>query len=144
MYVCVYIYIYGQGLLSAYLLGKNLLKIGERVHFSTKKKSTTNFARLFLFFSLSPFASKWLKCAVFAFQKGREVGRKRGLRHIYIYIYAVELKTGPIFAFSSVKNWSIFFLFCFFVFKNLILPAERRGFFQKAKKKKKTQKMTHF
>ena len=37
--------------------------------------------------------------------------------HIYvgvcIYIYAVELKTGPIFAFSSVKNWSMFFVFCF-------------------------------
>ena len=33
---------------------------------------------------------------------------------MYIYIYAVELKTGPIFAFSSVKNWSKFFLFfCF-------------------------------
>ena len=56
------------------------------------------------------------------------------LQHIYMYIYAVELKTGPIFAFSSVKNWSIFF--CFFVFENLILPAERRGFCTKKKKKK--------
>ena len=36
------------------------------------------------------------------------------------------LKTGPFFLF-----------FCFIVFKNLILPAERRGFF---KKKKKTNK----
>ena len=25
---------------------------------------------------------------------------------VYIYIFAVELKAGPIFAFSSVKNWS--------------------------------------
>ena len=53
-------------------------------------------------------------------------------------IYAVELKTGPIFAFSSVKNWSIF---CFFVCENLILPAERRGFF---KKKKNKQEKQHF
>ena len=54
---------------------------------------------------------------------------------IHIYIYAVELKTGPIFAFSSVKNWSNFFCFVFFCFlKNIILPAERRGFFKKNKK----------
>ena len=34
--------------------------------------------------------------------------------YIYIYMHAVELKTGPIFAFSSVKNWSNFFVFfCF-------------------------------
>ena len=26
--------------------------------------------------------------------------------YIYIYIYAVELKTGPRFGVSSVKNWS--------------------------------------
>ena len=58
----------------------------------------------------------------------------------YIYM-PVELKTGPIFAFSSVKNWSNFFVF--FVFENLILPAERRGFFKK-KRKKKTKKKTTF
>ena len=40
------------------------------------------------------------------------------------------LKTGP------------FFCFFFFVFENLILPAERRGFFKKKKKKK--QKKTTF
>ena len=34
-----------------------------------------------------------------------------------------------LFAFSSVKNWSKFFcFFVFFVFENLVLPAERRGF----------------
>ena len=44
------------------------------------------------------------------------------------------------FAFSSVKNWSSFFVF--FVFENLILPAERRGFFKKKKKNK--QKKTTF
>ena len=47
---------------------------------------------------------------------------------MYIYIYAVELKAGPNFAFSSVKNWSKFFV-CLFVFENLVLPAERRVFF---------------
>ena len=57
--------------------------------------------------------------------------------YMYIYIYAVELKTGPIFAFSSVKNWSNCFVLVFFVFENLILPAERRGFFTKKKKKNK-------
>ena len=49
--------------------------------------------------------------------------------YIYIYICAVELKTGPMFAFFSVKNWSFFF-----VFEHLVLPAERRGFFKKEEK----------
>ena len=31
--------------------------------------------------------------------------------YVHMYICAVELKTGPIFAFSSVKNWSTF-CFC--------------------------------
>ena len=53
-------------------------------------------------------------------------------------MHAVELKTGPMFAFSSVKSWSNFFVF----FENLILPAERRGFFKKMKRKK--QKQTTF
>ena len=35
-------------------------------------------------------------------------------KHIYIYI--LELKTGPNFAFFSVKNWSIFCYFLFFGF----------------------------
>ena len=64
------------------------------------------------------------------------ISKGKEQKNINIYIYAVELKTGPIFAFSSVKNWSIFL----FVFENLILPAERRGFFKKQKKKKKQKK----
>ena len=30
------------------------------------------------------------------------------LQHIYIYMRAVELKAGPMFALFCVKNWSIF------------------------------------
>ena len=63
---------------SAYVLGKNLLKTGEKVYFSTKK-SATNFGRPFCSFPFPFFASKWLKYAVFAFQKPKKVGRKRGL-----------------------------------------------------------------
>ena len=60
--------------------------------------------------------------------------------YIYIYIYAVELKTGPIFAFSSVKNWSNFFVFFVFLFLKISLSlAERRGFFKKKKKNKQTK-----
>ena len=73
----------------------------------------------------------------------RQETRTHTHTHIYIYIYAVELKTGPIFAFSSVKNWSNFFVFfCFFVFENLILPAERRGFFKKKRRKREPKKTT--
>ena len=52
---------------SAYLLGKNLLETGEKVHFSTKK-STTNFGRPFCSFPFPFFALKWLKYVVFAVQ----------------------------------------------------------------------------
>ena len=56
---------------------------------------------------------------------------------IYIYIYAVKLKIGPIVALFKVKNWSIFL---FFFFENRIPPAERRGFWKTSKKdNKKTQ-----
>ena len=40
----------------------------------------------------------------------------------HIYIYAVKLKTGRMFALFCVKNWS------FFVFENLVLPAEKKIF----------------
>ena len=58
-----------------------------------------------------------------------------------IYIYAVELKTGPIFAFSSVLVLETGPSFCFLLlfFENTVLPAERRGFFKKKQKQK-----THF
>ena len=61
----------------------------------------------------------------------------------YIYIYAVKLKTGPIFDLFKVKNWSIFLFFLlFFIFENLILPAERRGCLKN--KQKQQQKQTQF
>ena len=49
-------------------------------------------------------------------------GRVPGLQnplcgYIYIYIYAVKLKTGPIVALFKVKNWSIFLFFCFLFLK---------------------------
>ena len=62
---------------------------------------------------------------------------------LYIYICAVELKTGPIFAFSSVKNWSNFFLFFVFLFLKISFSLQKEEDFSK-KSKKKTKKMTHF
>ena len=61
---------------SAYVLVKCLLKIGEKVHFSTKK-STTNSGLPFCFFPFPFFASKWLKYAVFAFQKPKRRQKTR-------------------------------------------------------------------
>ena len=72
----IYIYM-AKASFSAYVLGKHLLKTGEKVQFSTKK-NTTNFGLPFCFFPSPFFASKWLKYAVFAFQKAKNVGRKRG------------------------------------------------------------------
>ena len=57
------------------------------------------------------------------------------------YIYAVELKTGPNFAFYKLKTGHVFCLFLLFIFENLILPAERRGFLKK--KQAKTQQKTN-
>ena len=48
-----------------------------------------------------------------------------------VYIYVVELKTGPIFALVKVKNWSFF---CF-VFSS---PCRKKRIFEKQAKK------THF
>ena len=56
----------------------------------------------------------------------------------HIYIYAVELKAGPIFAFFSAKSWFIFF-FCFWKSHS---PCRKKRIFKK-KKKKKTKKQ-HF
>ena len=41
------------------------------------------------------------------------------------------------FALFKVKTWSI--CFCFFVFENLVLPAERRGYLKNKAKTTKTQ-----
>ena len=51
---------------------------------------------------------------------------------VYIYMYAVKLKTGPMFALFKVKNWSIF---CFaFIFENLIIPCRKKRIFEKQAK----------
>ena len=48
-----------------------------------------------------------------------------------LYVFVVELKAGPIFAFSSVKTGPFVLFILFFVFENLVLPAERRVFSKK-------------
>ena len=62
---------------------------------------------------------------------------------IYIYIYAVELKTGPIFAFSSVKNWSNFFVFFVFLFLKISFSLQKEEDFSK-KEEKQTKTKTPF
>ena len=69
---------------SAYVLGKKLLKTGEKVNVLTKK-NTTNFGLPFCFLPFPFFAPKWLKYAVLALHKGKKVGRKRGLSHCDIF-----------------------------------------------------------
>ena len=59
-------------------------------------------------------------------------GPKPGHIYMCIYIYAVELKTGPMFTFSSVKNWSIFV----FLFWKSHSPCRKKRIFQNKKQKK--------
>ena len=75
---------------SAYLLGKSLPKTGEKVHFLTKKTRPI-LVVLFVPSLLPSLASKWLKYAVFAFQEGKKVGRKRGLRQKHSGSYFCEV-----------------------------------------------------
>ena len=59
-------------------------------------------------------------------------------------MHAVKLKS-PIFALFKVKKWSNVFVFVvFFVFENLVPPAERRGFLKKKQANKKQQKRHKF
>ena len=72
-------------------------------------------------------------------------GSDLGKHPVCVCVYAVELKAGPIFAFSSVKNWSNFFVFlffCFFVFLFLKISfsLQKEEDFSKKKKKKKPTK----
>ena len=62
---------------------------------------------------------------------------------MYVYIYAVELKTGPIFAFSSVKSWSNFLFFFVFLFLKISFSLQKEEDFSK-KKRRKTNKKKHF
>ena len=59
---------------------------------------------------------------------GVKVDSGVALLHIslYLYTYAVKLKTGPIFALFKVKNWSIFFLFFFaFLFLKISFSLQK-------------------
>ena len=60
------------------------------------------------------------------------------------YIYAVELKTGPIFAFSSVKNWSNFFVFFVFLLLKISFSLQKEEDFFKKKEENKQKKKQHF
>ena len=55
-----------------------------------------------------------------------------------IYICAVELKTGPIFAFSSVKNWSKFLFFLFLKISFSLQKEEDKKTKTKTNKRKKS------
>ena len=68
-YIYIYIYI-AKASFSAYVLGKNLLKTGDTVHFSTKK-STTNFGLPFCSFPF-PFCLKMAKICCFCLAKSQK------------------------------------------------------------------------
>ena len=59
-----------------------------------------------------------------------------------MFLNAVELKAGPIFAFYKLITGPMFLLFLFVCFENLVLPADRRGFFKN--KQQNNQKNTQF
>ena len=73
---------------SAYVLLKKRLKLGKNCTFRPKKHD--QFWSSFLFLPFSLFSSKWLKYAVFAFQKAQKVGRKRGLRQFRVRPPGIE------------------------------------------------------
>ena len=109
IYIYTHTYIYGWCLVFWLPWGNFLLKIGEKVHFTTKK------AWLILVVFTSLLFPLFLR-----FQQGKSVVRKRGLRHIYsvciylypcIYIYilyiyierVVKLLSGPSLASLDVN-----------------------------------------
>ena len=58
---------------------------------------------------------------------------------VYIYIYAVKLIIGPIFALFKVKNWSnVLFLFGSLFLKISFSLQKEEDFFKQAKNKKNT------
>ena len=54
-------------------------------------------------------------------------------------IYAVKLKSGPIFALFKVKKWSIFLFFGGFYFSQIPFSLQKEEDFRKKQKKKKQQ-----
>ena len=69
-------------------------------------------------------------------QKCREIVRDCWDVWWQIYIYAVKLKSGPIFALFKVKKWSKFLLF---LFSKISFSLQKEEDFWKKKKSKKTQ-----
>ena len=80
-----HIYIWPRPRFSAYLLGKTLLKTGEKVHFSTKKKHG-HFWSSFLFLPFSLCFLKMAKLCCFCLSK-RQKGRQKTRPPPNIYIY---------------------------------------------------------
>ena len=82
-YIYIYIYIYmAKALFSTYLLGNCLLKAGEKVHFSTKKRHD----QLWSSFLFSPFCLRMAKICCFCLSKGQKGGQNsRPPPYIYIY-----------------------------------------------------------
>ena len=59
---------------------------------------------------------------------------------VHIYIYAVKLKSGPIFALFKVKKWSNFLFFLVFIFQKSRSPCRKKRIFEnKPKNNKNTQ-----
>ena len=62
--------------------------------------------------------------------------------YIYIYMHAVKLKLVQDFPFYKLKIGPFFLFYLLFIFKNIILPAERRGFLKN--KQNNNQKKHNF
>ena len=79
-------------------------------------------------------------------EKKRKYAQKRATLNgrmqnpAYIYIYAVELKAGPIFAFSSVKSWSIFLVLFVFLFLKISFSLQKEEDFSKNERRKINKK----
>ena len=114
----------------------------KNAHSLQPLKGGCKFVFLFSSFSLLlPFAALFFLFSSASINlKASKLPTNWGVRHAHIYIYAVELKTGPIFAFSSVKNWSIFFVVFVFLFSKISFSLQNQEDFSKKKKKRKQTK----
>ena len=88
---------------SACLLGNFLLKIGENCMFFDQEKTRPILIVLFVP-SLSTFCLKMGKTCCFAFQEGKEEGRKWGLRLIHVIFSAKCASCVNLLQFSCARN----------------------------------------